>query len=1036
MKKGILLFILLLAFSLSYAQDYWQNPKVNAVNRADMHSTYFAYESESLALGGEPCKSQNFLSLNGRWNFNWVEHAWERPTDFYQPSYNDKGWDQISVPGVWELNGYGDPLYVNIGYAWRSQFKNNPPTVPEEKNHVGTYRKEINIPSDWKGKAIYVHMGSVTSNISLYVNGKFVGYSEDSKLEAEFDLTKYLKPGKNLIAFQVFRWCDGSYLEDQDFWRFSGVGRDCYLYARNRTHIKDIKVTPDLDKEYKNGALNVNLELTEKANVKLALTDKEGNMVAEKEVSGSGNITASLNVDNPLKWTAETPYLYQLTATLKQGSKVLEVIPLKVGFRKVEMINNQLCVNGKAILIKGVNRHELDPDGGYVVSKERMIQDILMMKKFNVNAVRTCHYPDNSLWYQLCDEYGIYMVAEANVESHGMGYGDATLAKNALYQKAHLERNQLNVLRNYNHPAVIIWSMGNEAGFGKNFEECYKWIKSYDKSRLVQYEQARQNEYTDIFCPMYYDYKRCDDYGKATDKTKPLIQCEYAHAMGNSMGGFKEYWDLIRKYPLYQGGFIWDFVDQSIHWKTEDGTPIYAYGGDFNPYDASDNNFLDNGLISPDRKPNPHYYEVGFYYQSIWTTPLDLKNGEVEIYNEYFFKDLSDFYLEWQLVADGKVMKTGIVQDLNVAPQQKATVKLGLQLPENSKANEVFVNVAYKLKEQKELVPAGTALSRQQLVVKDYEFTDLQVSNKVEVNQKVKTPEVVESDVNYLLVKGEDFQIDFNRHSGFLCRYIQEGQDIILKGSALTPNFWRAPTDNDFGAKLQHIYAVWKNPKLDLKKLEGKLNKDGLAEVIAEYDMPEVSAQLILTYQITNNGVIKVKQQLHAGEDAKASELFRFGMKLEVPKDYQFITYYGRGPGENYIDRKSSEFIGLYDQKVEEQPYAYIRPQETGTKSDVRWWKQLDHTGSGLCFQSDNAFSISALNYTVESLDDGKEKDQRHFPTVEESDFVSICIDQKQLGLGCTNSWEAVPIREYRIQYQDYEFEFVIQPVAQVFKTY
>ncbi len=1036
MKKIFLLVILLSIITSVNSQKYWQDPNVNAINRAPMHSSFFAYESIDAAQLGDMAQSTNFLSLNGSWNFNWVEHVWQRPTDFYNVDYDDQDWGKIIVPGVWELNGYGDPQYVNIGYSWRSQYKNNPPIVPEENNHVGTYRKEITLPSNWKGKEIIAHFGSVTSNISLYVNGKFVGYSEDSKLEAEFNLTKYLKPGKNLIAFQVFRWSDGSYLEDQDFWRFSGIGRDCYLYARNNTCIKDLKVIPDLDQNYQNGLLKVNLDIQGKATVKLSLSDADGQIVAEKDITGSGKVTSNMEISNPLKWTAETPDLYKLSAIVKQGSAVLEVIPVKIGFRKVEKINNQLCINGKAILIKGVNRHELDPDGGYVVSKERMIQDILMMKKFNVNAVRTCHYPNNNLWYDLCDEYGIYVVAEANIESHGMGYGDGTLAKDPKFALAHMERNQRNVYRNFNHPAVIIWSMGNEAGFGKNFEECYKWIKSYDLSRLVQYEQSRQNDFTDIFCPMYYDYKHSEEYGQATDKTKPLIQCEYAHAMGNSQGGFKEYWELTRKYPMYQGGFIWDFVDQSIHWKDKDGKLIYGYGGDFNPYDASDNNFLDNGLISPDRKPNPHYNEVGYYYQSIWTNAVDLKKGTIEIFNEYFFKDLSGFYLQWELVADGKVIKTGIVNELIIAPQEKAKISLDLNLADDITAKEVFINLAYKLKNQEQPVSAGTTLARQQLAVKDYEFKALKLANKKYINQEIKTPKLVENDYNFILVKGDNFQIDFNRHTGFLCRYLLEGEFLLKEGSELKPNFWRAPTDNDFGAKLQQKYAVWKNPQIVLESLKAAVNKDGLAEIKAEYNMPEVSGKLYLIYHINSEGAIKVSQKLAGGNKESVPEMFRFGMKLEMPREYDFIKYYGRGPGENYIDRKDSEFIGLYQQKVEDQPYSYIRPQETGTKSDVRWWKQVDWSGKGICFQSDGAFSISALNYTIESLDDGAGKDQRHFPQVKKSDFVTICIDQKQMGLGCVNSWSAVPRPEYRIPYQDYEFNFVLSPVNHVFKIY
>ena len=544
------------------AQNFneWKDPEVNSVNRSAMHTNYFAYASADEAKAGSKEDSQNFMTLNGLWKFNWVRNADARPTNFYQTSFNDKGWDNIKVPAVWELNGYGDPIYVNVGYAWRNQFQNNPPLVPTENNHVGSYRKEIVLPADWKGKDIFAHFGSVTSNMYLWVNGRYVGYSEDSKLEAEFDLTNYLKPGKNLIAFQVFRWCDGSYLEDQDFFRYSGVGRDCYLYARDKKRIQDIRVTPDLDSQYKDGTLNIAIDMKGSGTVALDLTDAQGKSVATADLKGSGKLDTTINVANPAKWTAETPNLYTLTATLKNGSTITEVIPVKVGFRKIELKNSQILVNGQPVLFKGADRHEMDPDDGYVVSRERMIQDIKVMKEYNINAVRTCHYPDNNLWYDLCDQYGIYVVAEANIESHGMGYGDKSLAKNPIYAKAHMERNQRNVQRGYNHPSIIFWSLGNEAGMGPNFEHCYTWIKNEDKTRAVQYEQAGTSEFTDIFCPMYYDYNNCIKYCEG-NIDKPLIQCEYAHAMGNSQGGFKEYWDITRKYPKYQGGFIWDFVD-------------------------------------------------------------------------------------------------------------------------------------------------------------------------------------------------------------------------------------------------------------------------------------------------------------------------------------------------------------------------------------------------------------------------------------------------------------------------------------------
>lgn len=1008
-------------------QPEWQDPNVNAINRAAMHTNYFAYESEQAALKGCRLASDNYMTLNGTWKFNWVQNADQRPTDFYKVDFNDKGWDNIQVPGVWELNGYGDPIYVNVGYPWRSQYKNNPPYVPTVNNHVGTYRKEIELPADWKGRQIMAHFGSVTSNMYLWVNGKFVGYSEDSKLEAEFDLTKYLRPGKNIIAFQVFRWCDGIYLEDQDFFRYSGVGRDCYLYTRTANHIEDIRITPDLDTQYKDGTLQIDIQMKGKGTVDLKLLDKEGKEVTTAQVKGSGKQTASMTVSNPAKWTAETPNLYTLVANLQENGKIIESIPVKVGFRKIELKNGQILVNGQAVLFKGADRHEMDPDKGYVVSRERMIQDIKRMKELNINAVRTCHYPDNNLWYDLCDEYGIYVVAEANIESHGMGYGDETLAKNPLFAKAHLERNQRNVQRGYNHPSIIFWSLGNEAGFGPNFEACYKWIKAEDKTRAVQYEQAGTNEYTDIFCPMYYSYESCENYSKG-NIDKPLIQCEYAHAMGNSQGGFKEYWDLVRKYPKYQGGFIWDFVDQSARWYTKDGKEFYGYGGDFNRYDASDNNFQNNGLISPDRVPNPHAHEVGYIYQNIWVKPVDLQKGEISIYNENFFRDLSDFYAEWQLLANGEVLQSGIINDLKVGPQQTVNQKLNYTLDNICPCKEVLLNVAFKLKNTETLLPAGFAVAQQQLSVREYKAPENLLTEKKIAHDYTPTPVVEDNDSYYLIVKGENFHIDFERRSGYLSLYDVNGLSILDEGAQLTPNFWRAPTDNDMGAGLQKKYLAWKNPEIKLTSLE-HATENGLVVVTAKYDMPTVSAKLTLTYRINKEGAIEVTQSMTTDKNAKVSNMFRFGMRAALNKNLSNIQYYGRGPIENYADRNNSTNIGKYAQTVDEQFYSYIRPQETGTKTDIRWWNQTNKGGNGIQLVGKTPFSASALHYTMESLDDGLEKDQRHSELVPQTDCVNFCIDKVQMGLGCVNSWGALPLDKYMVPYQDYEFTFVIKPI-------
>ena len=1026
MKRKVLVCTLALAGLTAFAQqNEWQDANVNAINRAPMHTHYFAFETEEAAMKGCRLASDNYLTLNGTWKFNWVKDADQRPTDFYRMDFNDRGWDDMQVPGIWEINGYGDPIYVNVGFPWRSQYKNNPPYVPTVNNHVGTYRKEIEIPADWKGRKIFAHFGSVTSNMYLYVNGKFVGYSEDSKLEAEFDLTKYLRPGKNLIAFQVFRWCDGTYLEDQDFFRYSGVGRDCYLYARHTDYIQDIRLTPDLDAQYKDGTLQIAIQMEGKGTAAMKLLDKAGKEVATAQIKGSG--TTTMSVGNPLKWSAETPNLYTLVVNLEKNGQVIESLTQKVGFRKIELKNGQVLVNGQPVLFKGANRHEMDPDGGYVVSKERMIQDIKRMKELNINAVRTCHYPDNNLWYDLCDEYGLYMVAEANVESHGMGYGEKTLAKNPLYAKAHLERNQRNVQRSYNHPSIIFWSLGNEAGFGPNFEACYKWIKAEDKSRPVQYEQAGTNEFTDIYCPMYENYEDCEEYAKG-DIDKPLIQCEYAHAMGNSQGGFKEYWDLVRKYPKFQGGFIWDFVDQAVRWHTKDGREFYGYGGDFNPYDASDNNFNNNGLISPDRVPNPHAYEVAYFYQNIWVNPVDMQKGEISIYNENFFRDLSGYYAEWKLMVEGEAVQSGLLTDLKVDPQQTVNQKIPYSLEGICPGKEVLLNIEFKLKNGEMLLPAGHTVAKQQLAIRDYKAPENLLTEPVIAHDETPQPVVEDNDQFYLIVKGENFHIDFERRNGLLSLYEVNGMSILEEGAQLRPNFWRAPTDNDMGAGLQQKYVVWKNPKLELKSLE-HTTENNLIVVKALYDMPEVSAKLALTYRINKEGAIEVTQSMTADKNAKVSNMFRFGMRAELNKDMSYIRYYGRGPVENYADRNHSAFIGQYKQTVDEQFYSYIRPQETGTKTDIRWWNQTNRGGNGVQFVGAEPFSASALHYTLESLDDGWEKDQRHSELVPQTDYVNMCIDKVQSGLGCVNSWGTLPLEQYQLPYQDYTFTFVIKPI-------
>lgn len=1017
-------------------KPWWLDPEVNEVNTMAPRAAFFAYETENLAKADQKARSERYLSLEGKWKFNFSKDHDKAPRDFYSLKYDDSQWTDFPVPGILELNGYGDAIYSNNGYPWRTRFRPEPPFVEERNNYTGSYRKMVTVPADWKGERIYLHVGSATSNLMVWVNGKFVGYSEDSKVSAEFDLTKYLTPGKeNLIAMQVMRWCDGSYLEDQDFWRFTGIAREVYLYARPQAHIADLFITPDLVNNYQDGTLEVKLNAVgaKGETVMFSLKDKEGKEVAAQtaKVGGNGEVKVNFDIKNPLKWTAETPNLYTLYTTLMDGKQVAEVVPQRVGFRKVEIKNAQVLVNGQPVLFKGANRHELDPVTGYVVSMDRMLEDIRVMKELNINAVRTCHYPNDPRWYELCDIYGIYMVAEANIESHGMGYGDKTLAKEPTYEKAHLERNESNIKIYKNHPSIIFWSVGNEAGYGPNFEKAYDLVKAYDPSRPCQYEQAGQNGKTDIFCPMYYDYGGCDKYSQG-DNPRPLIQCEYAHAMGNSMGGFKEYWDMVRKYPKYQGGFIWDFVDQGLRVKNKQGKTIYAYGGDFGRYPTSDHNFNCNGIINPDRKPNPHANEVRYYYQNIWATAKDLKAGEVEVYNENFFKSLDDVELQWTLESEGKVLANGR-NALDIPAQQKRVVKLdGYSLPADVKG-EVVLNLDFVLKKAEPMLDAGYAVAREQFVVNPYTFPTMEsvlavTSGKYDTRKVEK-----EEKVAWVTLSAGNTSVTFNHWNGWIDYLDVDGKPMLEEGYAITPDFWRAPTDNDYGAGTQRKLHAWKNPEMKMKSFkvvenEGKAEKG--VEVV--YDMPSVEATLTMTYTLTPAGELVVNEAMTVNKDAKHKpELMRYGMQLVMPKAYNMLTYYGKGPGENYIDRNNGDRLGVYDAKVADQYWGYVRPQESGNKTEVRYWQVKDENGKGLEFYSFAPMECSTLNYLASDLDDGWDKNahQSHSGDLTPRDFSVVKLAARQRGLACVNSWGAIPLEQYRMPYQDYSFTYVIRPL-------
>ena len=1031
----------------------WHDLQVNEINRLPLHTLHFAYDPNDFPGTGaeylDKKKSMNYLSLDGTWKFNWVANADERPTDFYKTDLDDSKWKNIQMPGNWEMLGYGQPEYVNVGFAWRGHFNQQPPAVPTKDNHVGSYRREINIPANWDGKRVIAHFGSVTSNIYLYVNGKFAGYAEDSKVAAEFDITPFLKKGKNLIAFQSFRWCDGSWCEDQDFWRLSGPARENYLYARSKEHrLLDVRVETELKNNYKDGALNITAKLQGNTLAYFGLYDPDGKEVI---VTGTDNVRNGvakyqLRVKNVRKWSAETPNLYTLVVSPIQNGGMYspyEIIQVKVGFRKVEIKNKQLLVNGQPVLLKGANRHEMDPDAGYNVSEQRMIQDIMMMKRLNINAVRTCHYPDDPRWYDLCDKYGLYVVAEANQESHGFQYGDDAAAKKPEFAKQIMERNQHNVSMFYNHPSIITWSLGNETVMGDNFIQAYNWIKSQDKTRPVQYEQAHRGAGTDIFCPMYYPVSACEKYAKDPNSPMPLIQCEYNHTMGNSGGNLSDYWNLVRKYPIFQGGFDWDFVDQALHrnivkpmsilpykMNNEELRKIeYTYGGDYNKYDPSDNNFNCNGIIGPDRQMNPHAYEVAYQYQNIWAKMVSAEAGQVSVYNENFFRDLSNYALAWSLEEDGVETQNGTIADLDVPAQQSRTYTIPYDRSKIT-GKEVFLNIDFRLKNAEPLLTAGQVVAYAQLPVVTKQACEGDCSKMLAEGHGKKKMKLAAKKDNVIAVTTPNLTFKLDRTTGLISEYAYNGKSMLGEGGTLKPNFWRAPTDNDMGAGLQKKFKVWKNPQMNLKNIDVKKDKKAnTVTIVTSFDMPEVQGQMDITYLVfANTGAVKVTEDFKATEGAKVSDMFRFGMLLQMPYTMEKSNYYGRGPIENYSDRKDCMRIAIYSDEADNQYFPYIRPQESGTKSDIRWWKQTDATGLGLQVKSCTPFYASALHFDTEELDDGDEKEQRHSFDLKKSKFTNLFLDAAHMGVGGENSWGAWPLEKYRVHYGNKTFNFVLIP--------
>ncbi|MBR6857986.1 MAG: DUF4981 domain-containing protein [Bacteroidales bacterium] len=1004
----------------------WQDPNVFEENRMPMRATFVSAQQQT-------------LNLNGLWKFHFNPTVEGRLKGFEAVGYDDSTWDVIPVPGLWDLNGYCDPLYVNNGYPWSGHYKNNPPYPALEHNYVGQYRRSFTIDKSWIGKQICLNIGSATSNVRVWVNGKMVGYSEDSKLEARFDLTKYVHAGENTIALEIFRWCDGTYLEDQDFWRFSGIARGVEIYTREKERIEDVHVTGWAD-----GRLKVHVEVTKGiSRVDLEVRNPVGQYVFA--VDGlkpvKGVVDYEVTVPDPLLWSAETPCLYTLGVQADTRKAVAENTEVSFGFRTVEVVGNQLMVNGKPVLIKGADRHELSPSGGYIVTEAEMIRDIRIMKELNINAVRTCHYPDDPRWLALCDKYGLYVVDEGNIESHGMGYGPATLAKNPLFAAAHLARDSRMVKRDFNHPSVIIWSLGNEAGAGPNFEACYDWIKAFDPSRPVQYEQAvigrerRSLRYTDIYCPMYSSPDGDRAYLQHADK--PLIQCEYAHAMGNSMGNFKEYWDLIRSEPAYQGGFIWDFMDQALRWPSDKpGTDhIFIFGGDLNDYDPSDGSFNCNGVIAADRSLHPHAYEVRYQYRNILTTAGD-KPGVVNIYNENFFTNLSGYRLVWTLEADGEPFRTGIVENLDVAPQATKTIDLGIgDRPDEGRV--ITLTVRYQLKEAEPLLPAGFEVAYDQLVLAD--ALALPVGTSESVKGTVNSAETASayafcgtvSRPGTLNPRSATWEVTIDKNLGALTSYKLEGKEMISE--PMMPCFDRALVENDLGARFQNRFALWRNIQFQVASVAAKPVGNS-CQVDVTFAPIDGKGIVKVAYLVDPDGTVAVSESLEdAGGLSEAQYLFRFGMRFAMPGQYSDLDFFGLGPWENYADRHSAALLGRYRQRVEEQyHYGYARAQESGTHTGMRWMNILDESGTGLKLSAPTPFSASALPFSLEDLDThvhSLELKAKAHENERSRGTTYVHMDLAQMGVGGITSWGTWPLKEYLLPAQPYDFVFTLAPV-------
>ncbi len=1062
LKKFFIPFLIIVLHSLTgevHAQDSkwdnpeWENPEIFQINREAPTASFYRYQDMATALENSSWQNSPFyLSLNGLWDFKYAKNVLERPTSFFKSDTNTADWDKIEVPSNWELQGFGMPIYTNIVYP----FPKNPPYIPHELNPVGSYKRTFEIPDNWKEKDIFLHFEGVSGAMYVWVNGEKVGYNEGSKTPAEFNITKYLHSGKNILAVQVLRWSDASYMEDQDFWRLSGIDRDVYLYATNKITFKDYRVIADLENAYTDGKLEVNLQLgnalkKSKGRVQVKLLDDDTEIYSEtKELDLTHGIT-SVNFEKLLPniktWNAEQPNLYTLLFVLmdKKGA-VTEAVSSKVGFRKIEIKNNQLLVNGRAILFKGVNLHDHDETTGHVITVASTLKDLEVMKQNNINAIRCSHYPKNPFFYRMCDEYGFYVIDEANIETHGMGTTNQGLDANEKakeihpayrpeWKAMHLDRTERMFERDKNYTCIITWSLGNEAGNGENFKATYHWLKSHDATRPVQYEGATMYENTDIQAPMYATIENLINYSENNPK-RPLIQCEYAHAMGNSVGNLQDYWDVIEKYDVLQGGYIWDWVDQGLKTKNKDGVEFYAFGGDFGAQDLqNDNNFCLNGLVNPDRSAHPSLYEVKKVYQYVKFRSEDPRSGKITLSNGYDFTNLSNYYFSWKLMKDGLEVASGSLPDVDISPYESKDVRIALPKLSDAKA-EYFLNVYATTKKDTPLVPKGYLVAYEQFRLTAY------------------TPIVFEHDTKGLTVSKKDsiikingvgFEVGINSNNGLLVTLDYGQGNIIVRGMQV--NFWRAPTDNDFGYSMPNLLNKWKEATeiqklvnlqlissneqiaidaVQLTKNPFKVQSD--IQIKATYDLPAVEGQVSVTYSINNKGELLVNNQL-SGIMETLPILPRFGSNFIIDTSYDHVSWYGRGPFENYQDRKTAALVGSYSTQVEDLYVEYIRPQENGNRTDIRTLSFTNANGKGILITAPEIFGFSAHHQYNSDFDEGMKKHQRHTYDVPIRDLININIDHNQMGVGGDNSWGLMPHKEYQIKPEEMSFSYLIKPV-------